>query len=256
MFRYISILLIALTLFLESEASLWDKLRERGLVPGKEYLISSGTGFYINDNYIVTNDHVVQNCLNISIRGGVPDSPAYLYASDSVNDLALISTETKPKVTAVLRANPQDLIIGEEAMVIGYPLNSSESGQYTYSQALIESLKKESNKLTEVEFDASIEHGNSGGPLIDLSGNIVGVVQARKSYYIDQSQLSNYQSNNIESDKPFKVSGVAIGLSRLEEFLTKNKINYKTERSNDLVKYYNAQKIAQNYVVNIHCVKK
>jgi S1-C subfamily serine protease len=256
MFKYLCSLLIGLTILFESHASLWDKLRERGLVPGKEYTISSGTGFYINDRYIITNEHVVQNCINISIRGPVNPSPAYLYATDPTTDLAVISTETKPKLTAILRADTQNLSLGEQMIVIGYPLNSAENGHFTYTPALVETIKTDHNQLTEIEFNAPIEHGNSGGPLIDLSGNVVGVVQARKSYFIDTQKLNLAKNTNIEFEKPFKVNGVAIGLSILENFLAKNNILYKTQTSNAILQYHNSQQTAQNYIVNIHCVKK
>ena len=64
-------LLFILLLLSEAVGSDWDDLRLKGLKPGVLYEISSGSGFFINRDMIVTNRHVVENCANIAVRGAV-----------------------------------------------------------------------------------------------------------------------------------------------------------------------------------------
>jgi S1-C subfamily serine protease len=227
----------------------WDLLRSRGMKQGSSYNVSSGTGFYINKEMIVTNEHVVQNCLNISIRGAVEPSAAELVTANKELDLAILKTTSPPRDVAYLRAN-NSIKIGDEVFIIGYPLQAGNTGEYVLRQAeIIPSQEVYDGNNKHLEFTAFIEKGNSGGPLIDVNGNVIGVIQAKRTYYIP-----NEKNDNQADMEVVKVSGVAISSSQLENYLSQNNIYYYSNNTYDLVKEYNPQKLAQNYLVNIHCI--
>jgi S1-C subfamily serine protease len=224
----------------------WTSIREDGLTPGVTYQISSGTGFFIQQGYFVTNAHVVHNCLNIAVRGAVEPAKAQLVALDKENDLALLYTSTFSHRIAYLRSN-NDLKLNDVLFVIGYPLTHADTGDYVTAGARVMEVNPSSNQI---EFTAVVDHGNSGGPLLDSVGNVVGVVQGKKSYYhlaADSSQISDH-------DQPFQVHGVAIGLSTLKNFLAQNRINYASNATYDMFVDYHPEEKAHDYVVNVHCV--
>jgi len=240
------ILILNITCF----ASEWDDVRERGLEPGKTYDISSGTGFFISPGYIITNEHVVQNCLTISVRGAVDPSPVELIASDKDADLAILKSNNLSSTTASFRRN-EGLSVSDRVFVIGYPLEHSNDGQYLLREANVITMDDQVEETKHIEFTAIIEKGNSGGPLIDLAGNVIGIVQAKKNYYY----LSANSNEVAHNSTPYQVNGLAIGIKQVEDFLRKNQINYSTSDSYKILNYYQPDTKAKNYVVNIHCVR-
>lgn len=223
---------------------LWDKIRSTNLVAGKNYQISSGTGFFIANHYFITNNHVVTNCINIAIRGAVDPAVAKIIMVDSVNDLALLYTEANNIEIASLRSN-DGLKPNDELIIIGYPLTHSDDGTVLITNSKPIGDESDITKLKEIQFVANIDHGNSGGPVLDSSGNVIGVVQGVRKYY-----------HESDPTNAFKTIGIAIGLSRLEDFIFKSNIYSYKNISTDLVTNYNVNNRAQKYIVNIHCMKE
>ena len=234
-----------------NDDQLWDKVRGRGLPLNKNYNISSGTGFFIAPGYVLTNEHVVHDCLTISMRGAVAPTEAELVIADKTHDLALLKTNSMPNRIAQFRSN-EGSKIEDYVFTVGYPLEHGKNGDYVLSQAKIISLDNQVEEADEIEFTASIEHGNSGGGLIDINGNIIGIVQAKKDYY------HHLASSNIQdltaTEHPFKTTGVAIGLAPIKTFLSQNNINYNTGASYDMYANFQPDIQAKEYTVNIHCV--
>ncbi len=75
-----------------AHASDWDNLRFKNLQPGKSYPITIGSGFFVNQDTIVTNKHVVENCLNIAVRGAVKPTLVKLMLFDDKLDLATLKS--------------------------------------------------------------------------------------------------------------------------------------------------------------------
>jgi S1-C subfamily serine protease len=228
----------------------WDKVRERNLELGKTYDISSGTGFFVAPGFILTNEHVVKSCLTISMRGAVKPSAGHLVAVDKTHDLALIKTDAQSSRIAYFRQNV-GIKPNDKVFAIGYPLEHSNTGEYVLSDATVITHDNNTEETDNIEFTASIEKGNSGGPLIDGGGNVIGVVQAKKNYYY----LSAGSNEVAPNEKPFKINGLAIGLQQVKNFLSAHNINYMTNSSYDGFTDYQPDRQAKDYIVNVHCVR-
>lgn len=202
-----------------------------------KYLVS-GTGFFINrDGYMITNAHVVKNCLSINVKGRGDVSEAKVVAVDNINDLALLKTKTSPVHIASLRYN-QSLKYGDEVTIIGYPEKRGLSREYLVKTASIIDTKGPMGEKNWLQFTDIIKKGNSGGPLLDSDGNVVGVITAR---------IIKTSSNGVY----LGTTDVAVNTPVVEKFLYRNKIGY-----NKMISYNQLSGIENNakkFVVNVHC---
>jgi len=211
---------------------------------------TSGTGFFVNNSYIVTNEHVVQSCKSIKVRGAVPSSSAKLVAIDKVSDLALIKTSQGPERVAMLRGPKQPIKEGEDVVVMGYPLERGIRGQYVVKNAKITDANDVYDGVSRIQFTDSVEKGNSGGPLMDDNGNVIGVIVGKMSFYLADASTAE----GIEA-KPVKTSSIAINLESLRSFLNTHNVYYKEDiQTYDHPNRWLEQK-AKKYIVNIHCIK-
>jgi S1-C subfamily serine protease len=139
---------------------------------------SSGTGFFVaRDGLVLTNAHVVNECAQIRVAVGRDNIlPADIVARDVANDLALLKINHTPVRVAQIRSNVR---LGENVEAFGYPLTGllATSGNFTLGNvAALAGLGDDSRYL---QISAPVQPGNSGGPLLDQSGNVVGVVSAK-----------------------------------------------------------------------------
>ncbi len=148
---------------------------------------SYGTGFIISkDGYIVTNYHVIEGARSINVTFSVSDDTqdysAELVGGDEQTDIAVLKID-KTDLTAVELGKSGELVVGELAITIGNPLGSELSGTVTAGiiSALNRTLTVEDRKMTLIQTDASINSGNSGGPLINSYGQVVGITSAKIS---------------------------------------------------------------------------
>lgn len=225
---------------------LWDEVRFKDLPRGVLYKIDSGTGFYVNRTDIVTNRHVVEQCRNIAVRGAVAPQEAQIVVIDPKLDLALLRTMSPPSRIPYLRINYDQISKSDILFTVGYPLERSNTGKYIIKEAQVMEVNERTDdtKFTNIQFTDTIDHGNSGGPLLDKNTNIVGVVTAK---------ITTYDPEDPENTK--STTGMAIGLDGLLDFLTRNHIPYAANATYDIFTNYNLDDQVKYYVVNIHCVK-
>lgn len=144
---------------------------------------SAGSGFIISaDGYIVTNAHVISGSSKITVMlyDGTTAS-AKIVGQDSDADVAVLKVE-KTGLTAISFGDSDNLKVGEQVIAIGNPLGELAN---TMTTGILSALDREINidgtPMNMLQTDASISPGNSGGPLIDLNGNVIGVVSAKSS---------------------------------------------------------------------------
>jgi S1-C subfamily serine protease len=138
-----------------------------------------GSGFLISaDGQILTNNHVVSGSSQVEVT--LPDQSTYkaqILDRDQVNDLALIKIEPKRKL-GFLRLGDSDAIqVGQKVLAIGQPLGLDGTLTVGVISSLHRDIEGENNRKLEgmIQTDAAINPGNSGGPLLDSSGNVIGI---------------------------------------------------------------------------------
>ena len=151
----------------------------------QEYI---GSAFMITvDGALMTNHHVIDQCNEIHIPGY---GTARVRAQSEENDLALLSVEVEgdlpPERVAVFRSQPA-VRLGEPIVVYGFPLTQVMSRYGIVSDGLVASLSGHNGDIREYQISAPTHPGNSGGPLLDSSGHVIGVVSSR----LDTDQAEN-----------------------------------------------------------------
>jgi S1-C subfamily serine protease len=139
---------------------------------------ASGSGFAISKNgHILTNNHVINGCQALNIHTNGKLMPARIIASDPKNDLALIKGTFKPQTVFYL--NPSSPRLLDDIYVAGYPFGYAISSSIKMTTGIISSLSGIGNNFSNMQIDAAIQPGNSGGPVVDKKGNVVGVAVAK-----------------------------------------------------------------------------
>ncbi len=176
---------------------------------------SNGTGFFVDAaGYVITNAHVVDGCDDPKVVFGLNEPvPAQVLARDAKNDLALLKVVRLADHVAVLRAGVK---VGEEIAAFGYPLQGTLSAGGNFTLGNVSALAGAQNDSTRVQITAPVQPGNSGGPVVDRAGNVVGVVVS----VITQHMRGAAQ--NI---------GFAIKIDVLTAFLNSHAVPYLTETS-------------------------
>jgi len=206
---------------------------------------SSGTGFYVNHKgHIVTNHHVVDDCKNIEIVIAREKFPASLVVNDSENDLAVLRVGALPQVVVSLRAG-RSIRSGEDVLAFGYPLSHLLSEELKGSKGMINALSGPSNDSRFLQMSAPIQPGNSGGPLLDQSGNLVGVVTA---------SLNAVKMAKHTGDIPQNVN-FAIKTSLVRNMLDARGIHYNTATSEMAMRTADIFERAKIFTVPVVCWK-
>lgn len=142
---------------------------------------SIGTGIIISsDGDVVTNAHVVEDATEVRVvlNGETEPREARVLASDPGNDLALVRIENITGLTAATFADPESLAVGDQVVAVGYALDLDGGASVTSGiiSALNRTMQNEDGALNAlIQTDAAISSGNSGGPLINMDGHVVGV---------------------------------------------------------------------------------
>ena len=149
---------------------------------------SSGSGFAVtSDGYVITNHHVIDGCNNVEIINRGKAISATVVSFDENNDLALLKSNFKPLHTFPLsRNNPYTLM---EIYVAGYPFGYDISTPIKITEGIVSSLAGIGNNFSQIQIDAAVQPGNSGGPIIDSKGNVVGVVVSKLDL---EKMMENY----------------------------------------------------------------
>jgi S1-C subfamily serine protease len=151
-------------------------ITEAGMNPGR----ATGTGVVItSDGDILTNDHVVDGADNVSVlfAGDTEPTPATVLAVDVGNDLALIHVD-KTGLTPAVFADPSSIDIGDEVVAVGFALDLD--GGPTVTRGIVSALNRtivsgDGALDGLIQTDTAISSGNSGGPLVNTRGQVIGI---------------------------------------------------------------------------------
>ena len=190
-----------------SDKGVFAGFKNSDLIP-----VGSGTGFFVNKTgNIATNYHVVQGCKKIELFIEGTNYPANLISSDKINDLALLKTNSFRARNSLGVSNDGPNLL-QSIYVAGYPLGKRVSNSIKFSSGKVSSLAGYNDNYSNFQIDAALNSGNSGGPIVDEKGNVVGVAVAHfgKSkgiesfnFGIKASVLNNFlKSNNVRMTFP------------------------------------------------------
>ena len=191
-----------------------------GMNPGQAADISSGSGVVIGAHgEILTNAHVVENCAQITVRSSSGDSTAApLVARDEKNDLAVVRSKLPLSSVAVFR-DRGPVRAGDAVVVLGYPLSGLLATSANLSVGNVSALAGLGDDSRYLQISAPVQPGNSGGPLLDASGHIVGIVTAK----LDAALVARFTG-----DIPQNVN-FALKAEVARTFLDSNGIAYQTD---------------------------
>ena len=145
--------------------------------------VSTGSGFIVTeDGYVVTNQHVVDGKGSITvITTDGTEYPAVLVGADDTNDVALLKVEAQG-LRPVTIGSSSDMIVGDQVAAIGNPLGELTSTLTVgYISAKERDVTTEGFAINMIQTDAAINSGNSGGPLFNMRGEVVGITTAKYS---------------------------------------------------------------------------
>ncbi len=148
---------------------------------------SGGSGFLISDDgYILTNYHVVEDATKIRVRltGDRRDYQADIIGSDPGTDLALIKIKADNRLPVLALGDSDAMRVGDWVLAVGNPLNYDHTvtvGVVSAKGRVLRDLSRDFSLDNFIQTDAAINFGNSGGPLVNLAGEVVGVNTAISS---------------------------------------------------------------------------
>lgn len=175
-----------------------------------------GSGFVVSNlGHVVTNSHVVSDCTEIAFAVKGLTVIARVLAVDKQNDLALLQADQKLPTSLRLRENSR-VKLGETVLAFGYPLQGIATSSLQLTTGTVSGLAGLGDDSRFLQFTAPVQPGNSGGPLVDESGNVVGLVT---------SKLSALWAAHAISDVPQNVN-FALKASLVADFLARNNVPF------------------------------
>ncbi|HIJ79397.1 MAG: TSUP family transporter [Desulfobulbaceae bacterium] len=150
---------------------------------GNQWIESIGSGFVVDERgYILTNQHVVADAVGVEIsfwRSPPRMLQAKVIHEDAALDLALLQVKGKKKFTPVVFGNSEQIEMGDWVMSVGSPFGFEHSIALGIVSAANRNLRIQNREYENmIQTDAVINEGNSGGPLIDIFGRVVGITTA------------------------------------------------------------------------------
>jgi S1-C subfamily serine protease len=157
------------------------KPRDHGIASFADHshLRAIGSGFFVTkDGYLLTNHHVVRDAKKIEVKYRGQTLLAKVAADDETNDLAVLKVEGGD--FQALAISPRNAVeLGQEVFTIGFPNIQVQGDEPKYTDGKISSLTGMHNDEDQYQISVPVQPGNSGGPLCDAGGQVVGIIVAR-----------------------------------------------------------------------------
>ena len=210
--------------------------------------------------HVITNAHVVNNCNKVTIGDNANKQvPAEVVNTDKSNDLALLKLSTLEMASAESKSliqklgivvvplaskgllRSEDVRLGEKILVAGYPFGDAFSNSIKVTTGVVSSIRGVGDDSGQFQLDAAVQPGNSGGPIYDSSGNIVGVVI---------SQLNKRTFGSLVENVNFGVKASTVRQFLVSSGLASKKSERTEEKSTEQL-----AEIAKNQALMVMCLQ-
>ena len=195
----------------------------------------NGTGFFVSSlGHIITNSHVVEDSSLKTVDGKCDTINAYLdnklyeteiLSQDRLNDLALLKIKNDEKIINYASFRNEEPILGEDITTLGFPFGKTISSKIKLTSGVVSSLSGLGDEFTRMQIDAALQPGNSGGPIFDSYGNVIGVAVAKAGIFYFLAEFGTLPENMNFGIKP----------SVVKTFLQSNGVDYKTSNKKNAI---------------------
>lgn len=205
----------------------------------------TGTGFVVSrQGHILTNHHIIENCRSVraTIEGGKKE--LIVVATDSQNDLAVLKLPGPLPNVARFREG-RNIRPGDSVVVVGFPLHGLLASEANVTTGTLSALAGLRNDTRFLQITAPVQPGNSGGPLLDQSGQIVGIVV---------SKLNAVTLAKTTGDIPQNIN-FAINGAVAKSFLDSQGVEYETGPSSKKVEPAEIGAAAKKFTLLVECYR-
>ena len=205
---------------------------------------STGTAFFVStEGHLISNHHVIEGCGRIRVFFDNAYHPVRVIAADVDLDVALLTWPGRPGNVATFRQG-RFIRAGDPVVAVGYPLRGLLADEATVTTGTVSAMAGIGNDRRFLQISAPVQAGNSGGPLLDESGRVIGVVVAK----LDAARVLE-----ITGDLPQNVN-FAINGQLLTDFMNSNGITYATSDQSTPFTAADVAEAAKRFTVPIECI--
>jgi S1-C subfamily serine protease len=215
--------------------------------PGKgaKSVSGFGTGFVVSaSGHIVTNNHVIEGCSEL--KGNLTGEATMVLrvvSADANNDLALLQAPSTATFKEFARIRDRPIRSGDSVVAIGFPFHGLLTSDFTVTTGIVSSLSGMRNDSRFLQISAPVQPGNSGGPLFDTTGQVIGVVTGK----LDGLRVAA-ATGSIPENINF-----AIKTGALRDFLDNSVVPYQTAEPKGELKTPEIAGNARAYTMLISC---
>ena len=214
----------------------------------------NGSAFFVSaSGHIITNNHVVEDssikeisgkCDNVNVYLNNKKYVAKIIAQDRQNDLALLKINNESKIKNFATFRNKEPVLGEKITALGYPFGKAISSQIKLTSGNVSSLSGIGDEFTRMQIDAALQPGNSGGPIYDKSGNVIGVAVAKASIFYFLQAFGTLPEN----------MNFGIKSSVVKTFLQSNSVKVKIGNSRRNLDTEDIAKIGSSQTLYLECM--
>jgi len=212
------------------------------------HVVSTGSGIIVTyDGFVLTNHHVINGCSSLKLRDAARKfHDATLVSSDERSDLALLKIRDDSNFTAAtFRSTSKPIETGESVGVLGFPLAGLLASDVNVSFGYVGATAGLADDTSKLQISAPVQPGNSGGPLLDMYGDVVGVVVQK----LDAIKMAK-ATGDIPQNINFAVKGEIAQL-----FLGANRVNFKSAASIKKLSNTSIASKGREFTVLVECYK-
>jgi S1-C subfamily serine protease len=214
----------------------------------------NGSAFFVSaSGHIITNNHVVEDssikeisgkCDNVNVYLNNKKYVAKIIAQDRQNDLALLKISNESRIKNFATFRNKEPVLGEKITALGYPFGKAISSQIKLTSGNVSSLSGIGDEFTRMQIDAALQPGNSGGPIYDKSGNVIGVAVAKASIFYFLQAFGTLPEN----------MNFGIKSSVVKTFLQSNSVKVKIGNSRRNLDTEDIAKIGSSQTLYLECM--